>query len=105
MEKQTKILLGLAAAGVVAYLVFKPKKAVASSSENLATDHPNYTPPLGGDEVPFKEPLNIDKINQLLKSRVAPINGKCPDGYYKESIQCIMAPCPEGMCVPYPELT
>ena len=28
MEKQTKILLGLAAAGVVAYLVFKPKRAV-----------------------------------------------------------------------------
>jgi len=26
MEKQTKILLGLAAAGVVAYLVFKSKK-------------------------------------------------------------------------------
>ena len=30
MEKNTKILLGLAAAGVVAYLVFKPKKAVSS---------------------------------------------------------------------------
>jgi hypothetical protein len=27
MERNTKILLGLAAAGVVAYLVFKPKKA------------------------------------------------------------------------------
>ncbi len=27
MEKQTKILLGLAAAGVVAYLVLKPKKS------------------------------------------------------------------------------
>jgi hypothetical protein len=32
MEKQTKILIGLAAAGVVAYLVLKPKKAVASTS-------------------------------------------------------------------------
>jgi len=32
MEKQTKILLGLAAAGVVAYLVFKPKKAVVQNT-------------------------------------------------------------------------
>ena len=30
MDKNTKILLGLAAAGVVAYLVLKPKKAVAA---------------------------------------------------------------------------
>ena len=31
MEKQTKILLGLAVAGVVAYLILKPKKAIAST--------------------------------------------------------------------------
>jgi len=31
MEKKTKILLGLAAAGVVAYLVLKPKKVIAAS--------------------------------------------------------------------------
>jgi hypothetical protein len=32
MEKQTKILLGLAAAGIVAYLVLKPKKVVANTN-------------------------------------------------------------------------
>ena len=32
MEKQTKILLGVAAAGVVAYLILKPKKATAQTS-------------------------------------------------------------------------
>jgi hypothetical protein len=34
MEKNTKILLGLAAAGVVAYLVLKPKKATAQTISN-----------------------------------------------------------------------
>ena len=38
MEKQTKILLGLAAAGVVAYLVFKPK-AVTKSANGLTTQN------------------------------------------------------------------
>ena len=33
MEKETKILLALAAAGVVAYLVLKPKKAVAETKD------------------------------------------------------------------------
>ena len=33
MEKQTKIILGLAAIGVVAYLVLKPKKAVVVAAE------------------------------------------------------------------------
>jgi hypothetical protein len=32
MENSTKIVLGLAAAGVVAYLVLKPKKAVAATT-------------------------------------------------------------------------
>jgi hypothetical protein len=32
MEKNTKILLGVAAAGVVAYLVLKPKKAVLNTN-------------------------------------------------------------------------
>ena len=38
MEKQTKILLGLTAAGVVAYLVLKPKKAVAQTSNASITN-------------------------------------------------------------------
>jgi hypothetical protein len=36
MEKNTKILLGLAAAGVVVYLATKPKKAVANASGSLS---------------------------------------------------------------------
>ena len=42
MEKRTKILIGLAAAGVVAYLVLKPKKAVVV--ENKAEKYPNDFP-------------------------------------------------------------
>ena len=37
MEKQTRILLGLAAAGVVAYLVFKPKAVTTKSANGLTT--------------------------------------------------------------------
>ena len=35
MEKQTKILLGVAAAGVVAFLILKPKKATAQTNTSL----------------------------------------------------------------------
>jgi len=35
MEKQTKILLGVAAAGVVAFLILKPKKATAQNNTSL----------------------------------------------------------------------
>lgn len=92
MEKQTKILLGLVAAGVVAYLVLKPKKVVAASiSLNKKQEQ-------GGGVIDA-----LDKINNYFKSRVAPINGECPYGYYQETIYCITAPCPEGMCVPNPE--
>ena len=39
MEKQTKILLGLAAAGVVAYLILKPKKVIANTNiKPMVTD-------------------------------------------------------------------
>ena len=41
MEKQTKIVLGLAAAGVVAYLVLKPKKAVTSTNVQPYNDFPH----------------------------------------------------------------
>jgi hypothetical protein len=47
MEKNTKILLGLAAAGVVAYLVFKPKKAVAATPTNKKNTSDRYICPDG----------------------------------------------------------
>jgi len=75
MEKQTKILLGLGAV-IAAYLILKPKKVDTSTQDTIA------------------------QIRMNVKSKVSPINGKCPIGYYKETINCIIAPCPEGMCVP-----
>jgi hypothetical protein len=111
MEKSTKIFLGLAAAGVVAYLVFKPKKAVAQSKDipydACAKDPKSYECAVqqgGGGIIPRGIP-ELEKINNYFKSQVAPTNGKCPNGYYQEMIECIKAPCPQGMCVPYPELT
>jgi hypothetical protein len=75
MEKQTKILIGVGAV-IAAYLILNPKKVVISTQDTTA-------------QIPMK----------LIPTRVAPINGKCPSGYYKETIRCIVAPCPEGMCV------
>ena len=46
MEKQTKILIGLAAAGVVAYLVYKskkPKNVDTTASNNVSNKEALYT--------------------------------------------------------------
>jgi hypothetical protein len=161
MEKSTKILIGLAAAGVVAYFVFKKPKVnignlaidfssqgekdafydayskqfgnvyIAPSGSQIETSYGRYasintcmddsctiTKPTwskvellatndnyGGDSNGGGVSKALDEINKYFKSQVAPTNGKCPNGYYKETIYCIKAPCPEGMCIPYPELT
>jgi hypothetical protein len=49
MEKQTKILIGLAAAGVVAYLVLKPKKAVAAQVATTPIESGTYDKPNPND--------------------------------------------------------
>lgn len=155
MEKNTKILLGLAAAGVVAYFVFKKPKVnignlaidfssqaekdafydayskqfgnvyIAPSGSRIETSYGTYacTNTCMNDDCTITKPTwskvylmkndgngggvskAFDEINKYFKSQVAPTNGKCPNGYYKETIYCIKAPCPEGMCIPYPELT
>jgi hypothetical protein len=73
MEKNTKILLGLAAAGVVAYLLLKPKKAV-SSNNNVVSAPNEYQFIKGSQEEiafengkgrkysPFESPENGDLI-------------------------------------------
>lgn len=113
MERNTKILLGVGVV-IAAYLILKPKKAVTSTTITEEKPQPKVT---GGYPCPdgsidynytdsgarspcvgHKSPL--DALNRYLKSQVAPTNGKCPSGYYKETIRCIVAPCPEGMCVP-----
>ena len=44
MEKKTKIILGLAAAGVVAYLVLKPKAQVSPSPSPNPSPNPSPKP-------------------------------------------------------------
>jgi hypothetical protein len=75
MEKQNKILLGIGAV-IAAYLILKPKKVSPSVSNT------------------------ISEITKELKNKVAPVNGVCPSGYIEETIYCITAPCPQGMCRP-----
>ena len=62
MEKQTKILIGIAAAGVVAYLVLKPKKS------NL----------IGKQK--FSSP-NIMGVPVRIKNNCGGTEKSCPDGY------------------------
>ena len=61
MEKQTKILLGLAAAGVVAYLVLKPKKS------NLIGKQKFSSPNIMG------VPVRVENFGGP--------NAGCPEGY------------------------
>ena len=61
MEKQTKILIGLAAAGVVAYLVFKPKKASASTP----ISQKKLTPKVISEDI--KKELPIDVVKEVPK--------------------------------------
>jgi hypothetical protein len=58
MEKKTKIILGLAAAGVVAYLVLKPKAQVSPSP----TPNPNPSPNPKPSPTPKKEKTNADVL-------------------------------------------
>lgn len=90
MEKNTKILLGVGAV-IAAYLIFKPKKVSATESIPPSSE-------MGDTVGSIKK--HYEDLNAYFKSKVAPIDGKCPIGYYKEEIRCIAAPCPEGMCVP-----
>jgi hypothetical protein len=62
MEKNTKILLGVAAAGVVAYLVLKPKKS------NL----------IGKQK--FSNP-NIMGVPIRIKNNFGGLDKACPDGF------------------------
>ena len=61
MERNTKILIGVAAAGVVAYLVFKPKKAVASTPISKK----KLTPKVISDDI--KKELPIDVVKEVPK--------------------------------------
>ena len=67
MERNTKILIGLAAAGVVAYLVLKPKNA-----KNSTSTVPNSKPIESGT---YDKP-NPNDMADLLKYRQT-----CGDGY------------------------
>jgi hypothetical protein len=73
MEKNTKILLGVAAAGVVAYLVFKgkkPKSPVIPATKDCVTR--NYNCDISWDET-IQIPMDADCKNyQPAKPQCAP---------------------------------
>jgi hypothetical protein len=73
MEKNTKILLGLATAGVVAYLVLKPKKAVAST----------YVQPMATDKG-----IVANKVRELMLKNADCVSPMCVGcySYYDESV-------------------
>ena len=75
MEKNTKILLGVAAAGVVAYLVFKskkPKSQVNSATKDCVIKHYNC---IKSWEETIQIPMDADCKNyQPAKPQCAPSN-------------------------------
>ena len=72
MEKNTKILLGVAAAGVVAYLVFKSKKPKSPITKDCVTKH--YNCAKSWDET-IQIPMDADCKNyQPAKPQCAPNN-------------------------------
>jgi len=122
MEKQTKILIGLAVLGAAAYFIFRPK-ADAKVSMPLG-DIPNVTvkckdgttdvangvvvPCQGvhGGVVSIVNPEIRSQVNltpeqiAAAKTAVDLFNPKtCPEGYEMQTVPCLMAPCP-NMCLP-----
>ena len=61
MERNTKILIGLAAAGVVAYLVLKPKKAIASAP----ISQKKLTPKVITEDI--KKELPVENVKEVPK--------------------------------------
>jgi hypothetical protein len=72
MEKNTKILLGVAAAGVVAYLVYKSKKPKNPVTKDCVTKHYNC---IKSWEETIQIPMDADCKNyQPAKPQCAPQN-------------------------------
>ena len=79
MEKETKILLGLAAAGVVAYLVLKPKIEPITTSTTTTTT----TKPINMGTYDKPKPNDLKDVFKFYQT--------CGDGYRTNnpSVDCI----------------
>ena len=76
MEKETKIVLGVVALGVVGYyLLNKSKKVVAKKAEEKA------------------------------KTVDTQVKRECPSGFEWKTVNCVVAPCPSACMQIQPELT
>jgi len=84
MNNNTKILLGLAAAGVVGYIVYKskkPKSPATSATKDCVTKHYNCTK--SWDET-IQIPMDADCKNyQPAKPQCAPRNQEIPPDWAK----------------------
>jgi hypothetical protein len=106
MDKNTKILLGLAAASVVAYLIFKPKKQVVSQSTPtqvpiVVADHPNYSP--NRQVVKTDVPTNIDAIKQLQLAKQLGLDSVDPCLQDPYSYYCAVSKGTGGIMAPLKE--
>ena len=76
MEKETKIVLGVVALGVVGYyLLNKSKKVVAKKAE------------------------------EKTKTVDTQVERECPKGFEWKTVNCVVAPCPKACVQIQPELT
>jgi len=111
MEKQTKILIGLAVLGAAAYLYFRPKgdATTTAPSNNCAEGEEQiFNSSTGKGFLCVKKCQEgyerersiggIGKCIQKVSNKTITKPKTCPDGSTLQQVNCIMAPC-EPMCV------
>jgi hypothetical protein len=98
MEKQTKILLGVAAAGVVAYLILKPKKATAQTNSVVSpltkTDSKIIDAITGGlpkkiDSIDAKKVTNTSTTTRTTTTPPDVVRGTTNSPYLREGVEYI----------------
>ena len=76
MERNTKILIGVAAAGVVAYLVLKSKSKKTSPNQSTTPVYPEYVVSAGlkeGDYFRYKDTTGWQNVYKLEKGKKIPV--------------------------------
>jgi hypothetical protein len=84
MENNTKIYIGVGAAALVAFLLFR-NKAAAQKTGATTTGGTGKTG---------------DKLGDVIRGGLPKPEAPCPEGQTRVEIQCIVAPCPPSMCMP-----
>jgi len=103
MEKQTKILIGLAVLGAAAYFIFRPKGDATTTApyNNCAEGEEQIFNSSTGKgflcvkkcQEGYERERSIGGIGKCVK-KVTTTGAYCPEGSTEEIVLCDQAPCP-----------